>query len=36
MKKNQNRISETCDIVMNEVIMEENNVEEKFEVNPSL
>jgi hypothetical protein len=34
--KNENRISETCDVVMNELnVMEENNVE-FFSINSSL
>jgi hypothetical protein len=34
--KNDNKISDTCDIFMNEVVMEENNVEEELKLNPSL
>jgi hypothetical protein len=35
--ENENRISETCDVVMNELnVMEENNVEEEFPINTSL
>jgi len=34
--KNENKISETCDIARNEVVMEENNVEEGFTINLSL
>ncbi len=34
--KNQNKISETCDIFMNEVVMEEKNVKEESKVNPTL
>ncbi len=31
--ENDNKISEICDIVMNEFVMEENNVEENFAIN---
>jgi hypothetical protein len=35
--ENENRIIKTCDVVMNELnVMEENNVEECFSINPSL
>jgi hypothetical protein len=34
--KNKNKLSETCDIFMNEVVMEKHNVEEKSKINPSL
>ncbi len=35
--KNENKLSETCgDIFMNEVVMEKHNVEEEYEINPSL
>jgi hypothetical protein len=34
--KNDNKINETCDIFMNEFVMEENNVKEKFAINLSL
>jgi hypothetical protein len=35
--KIENKLSETCDdIFMNEVVMEEHNVEKKYEINPSL
>ncbi len=34
--KNENKLSVTCDIFMKEVVMEEHNVKEQFEINPSL
>jgi hypothetical protein len=35
--ENENIRSETCDVVINELnVMEENNVEEFFSINPSL
>jgi hypothetical protein len=34
--KNENKISETCDIVRNEVVMEETNVKEGSTINLSL
>jgi hypothetical protein len=34
--ENDNKISETCDIVMNDFVMEENNVEEEFVINLNL
>ncbi len=35
--KNENKLNETCDVIfMNEVVVEEHNVEEKYEINPSL
>jgi hypothetical protein len=35
--KNENKLNETCDVIfMNEVVMEEHNVEEKYEINHSL
>jgi hypothetical protein len=34
--KNENKLSETCDIFMNEVIMEKQNVEEQSKINPNL
>jgi len=34
--KNEKKLSETCDIFMNKVIMEKQNVEEQSKINPSL
>ncbi len=34
--KNENKVSEICDIFIYEVIMEQNNMEEKSKVNLSL
>ncbi len=34
--KNENIISETCDIVRNGIVMEKNNVEERLVINLSL
>ncbi len=34
--KNENKINEICDIFINEVVMEENDMEEKSKVNLSL
>ncbi len=33
---NEIKLSKTCDIFINKVIMEKQNVEEKFKINPSL
>jgi hypothetical protein len=34
--ENDNKINETCDIIMNEFVIEKNNVEEEFTINPNL
>ncbi len=34
--ENENKLNETCDIFMNEIFMEEQNVEEQFEINPNM
>jgi hypothetical protein len=34
--KNENKLSETCDIFMNKVIMEKQNVEEQSKIKPRL
>ncbi len=34
--ENENKLNETCDIFINETFMEEQNVEEQFEINLSL
>jgi hypothetical protein len=34
--KNENKLSETCDIFMNKVIMEKQNLEEQLKINPTL
>jgi hypothetical protein len=34
--KNEKKLSETCDIFMNEAVMEKHNVEEQSKMNPSL
>ncbi len=34
--ENENKLSETCDIFMNDFFMEEQNVEEQSKINPNL